>query len=376
MLFLQPRLDYLMNARRILRCFELVSGLRLNFNKTCVVRVCKGNDIETNWAALFRCGKATLPITYLGLPLGGQPCSKLFWSHLIQRLEYRLPWKKMFLNKGGRRVLVKAVMSSIPNYFISVSKYRVIVGRGNRASLWSDISVEGKPLKEVYPRIFSLAKDKVGNVRESGRGWAGICPKNNSKRVWASLFFAVVWTILETRNVKAFKQVEASLVQASNMVKLRVSRWFKNLGNGSTVPITILLLDIADRSDRGSPGIAGIGGILRNHNGSALGSFSANVGVQDAIIAEVLAIAKACDLILSKTELEGKRIVILSDSTVAVSWINGNGLGNIKLTHVIYEISSILGSLGQATVEYRSRATNSCADALAKKGSAVTWNLD
>ena len=30
-LFLQPKEEYLMNARRILRCFELASGLRINF---------------------------------------------------------------------------------------------------------------------------------------------------------------------------------------------------------------------------------------------------------------------------------------------------------------------------------------------------------
>ncbi|KAK2638839.1 hypothetical protein Ddye_026634 [Dipteronia dyeriana] len=38
-LFIQPNMEFLSNARRILRCFELASGLRLNFQKFRVVRV-------------------------------------------------------------------------------------------------------------------------------------------------------------------------------------------------------------------------------------------------------------------------------------------------------------------------------------------------
>ncbi|KAK2636690.1 hypothetical protein Ddye_031482 [Dipteronia dyeriana] len=38
-LFLQPKTEYLRNARRIFRCFELAYGLSLNFNKSCVVHI-------------------------------------------------------------------------------------------------------------------------------------------------------------------------------------------------------------------------------------------------------------------------------------------------------------------------------------------------
>ncbi|KAK3206971.1 hypothetical protein Dsin_021017 [Dipteronia sinensis] len=77
-LFLKPRKDYILNVRRILRCFELASGLSLNFHKSCVVRVGTKLLEEEDWAALFRCKKATLPIPYLGLPLGGNAGIKIF----------------------------------------------------------------------------------------------------------------------------------------------------------------------------------------------------------------------------------------------------------------------------------------------------------
>ncbi|KAK2663153.1 hypothetical protein Ddye_001727 [Dipteronia dyeriana] len=128
--FLQPRVEYLLNAKRILRCFEIV-GLLLNSNKTCVVRVGKGRDREEDWVEMFRYGKATFPIMYLGLPLGGRQCSKLFWSILVRRIENRLAlWKKMSLNTEGRLVLIKAVMSSILNYYMSVFTIPLVWLRG------------------------------------------------------------------------------------------------------------------------------------------------------------------------------------------------------------------------------------------------------
>ncbi|KAK3231825.1 hypothetical protein Dsin_003706 [Dipteronia sinensis] len=48
MLFLQLKEEYLSNARRILRCFETASGLKLNFSKSCVVRVGHEGESEVD----------------------------------------------------------------------------------------------------------------------------------------------------------------------------------------------------------------------------------------------------------------------------------------------------------------------------------------
>ncbi|KAK2637577.1 hypothetical protein Ddye_032369 [Dipteronia dyeriana] len=87
---LEPKVEYLLNSRRILRCFELASGLRLNFHKSCVVRICKGGRGEEDWAQIFKCRKVSLPLTYLGLPLGGRHSALAFWKPLIKRVENRL----------------------------------------------------------------------------------------------------------------------------------------------------------------------------------------------------------------------------------------------------------------------------------------------
>jgi hypothetical protein len=66
MLFIEPRMDYVLNARRILRCFELASGLKINFHKSCLVKVGKKLPDNVLWSRAFRCASSSFPITYLG----------------------------------------------------------------------------------------------------------------------------------------------------------------------------------------------------------------------------------------------------------------------------------------------------------------------
>ncbi|KAK2639862.1 hypothetical protein Ddye_027657 [Dipteronia dyeriana] len=89
-LFLQPGVEYLRNVRRILMCYEVASGLRINFQKSYVVKIRKRKEREVNWATVFKSSKASLPISYLGFSLGSHPGSKLFWSDLVQCIEFHL----------------------------------------------------------------------------------------------------------------------------------------------------------------------------------------------------------------------------------------------------------------------------------------------
>ncbi|KAK2645148.1 hypothetical protein Ddye_020343 [Dipteronia dyeriana] len=127
-LFLKPKLEYLCKARRVLRCFELAVRLRINFDKSCVVRVGKNRNRGDLWATTFECKKAVLPVTYLELPLGANSRLKIFWNPLVNRIEKRLAlWKIKFLNKWGRLVLIKSILSSIPSYFLSIFKVPIRV---------------------------------------------------------------------------------------------------------------------------------------------------------------------------------------------------------------------------------------------------------
>ncbi|KAK2662668.1 hypothetical protein Ddye_001242 [Dipteronia dyeriana] len=72
---------------------------------------------------------------------------------------------------------------------------------------------------------------------------------------------------------------------------------------------------------------------------------------------------------LWKKAIRGRIIEVVSDSKVAVAWVNDDGFGNVNDVQIIYDIRSSLDVLGSTTVSYSSRDTNQMADGLAKLGS-------
>ncbi|KAK2654157.1 hypothetical protein Ddye_014013 [Dipteronia dyeriana] len=152
-LFLEPNSEYLANARRILHCFKLVSGLKINFHKSCVVRVRKNGGEEFDCAALFKCKEAKLSILYLGMPLGARPSSQPFWNSVMSHIKNQLaPWKIKYLSKGRRLALIKSVLESLPTYFMSVFQISVCVAKtiekSQRSFFWDD-GVEKRKLHTV-----------------------------------------------------------------------------------------------------------------------------------------------------------------------------------------------------------------------------------
>ena len=59
----------LYHLRRILLCFEAVSGLKVNLAKSEITLVGEMNSLRS-LAGILGCKTSVLPITYLGLPLG------------------------------------------------------------------------------------------------------------------------------------------------------------------------------------------------------------------------------------------------------------------------------------------------------------------
>jgi hypothetical protein len=53
-------------------------------------------------AGILGCGVASLPVKYLGLPLGASYKSTHTWDGVIEKIEYCLAsWKRLYLSKGG-----------------------------------------------------------------------------------------------------------------------------------------------------------------------------------------------------------------------------------------------------------------------------------
>ena len=57
------------------------------------------------------------------MPLGDSPRRKAFWDPVLAKVVNRLDgWKRGFLSKGGKMVLINAVLSALPTYSMSIFK--------------------------------------------------------------------------------------------------------------------------------------------------------------------------------------------------------------------------------------------------------------
>jgi len=107
----------------VLLLFEATSDLKVNFHKSMLV----GVNIHDSWlaeaASVLNCKLGKDPFHYLGLPICGDPRKLKFWQPLIDRIKSRLSgWNSKNLYLGGRLVLLKYVLSSLPVYFPSFFK--------------------------------------------------------------------------------------------------------------------------------------------------------------------------------------------------------------------------------------------------------------
>lgn len=67
------------------------------------------------------CKEGLLPDSYLGLPLAANFKQKKVWFELVDKFESSLAhWKKRYLTKAERLVLVKSTHATLPVYMFSI----------------------------------------------------------------------------------------------------------------------------------------------------------------------------------------------------------------------------------------------------------------
>ncbi|GJX02447.1 putative RNA-directed DNA polymerase [Tanacetum coccineum] len=111
------------NLIRILRCFQVSSGLKVNLNKSRLMGVGVKNDEVKRVARSIKCKNGSLPFIYLGLPVGSSMRKITSWEPIVSKLHLKLAkWKAKSLSFGGRLTLIKAVMSNLPTYYFSIYK--------------------------------------------------------------------------------------------------------------------------------------------------------------------------------------------------------------------------------------------------------------
>ena len=72
-LFGEANMHNVKTIKAVLRSFELVSGLKINYAKSCVGAIGKSELWQKEAADYLNCNMLSMPFMYLGIPIGANP---------------------------------------------------------------------------------------------------------------------------------------------------------------------------------------------------------------------------------------------------------------------------------------------------------------
>ena len=142
-LFLQNNLEQACHFKWLLACFENLSGMKINYNKSDLLTLNLSDDENLAFARLFCCNIGNFPIKYLGVPLHYTKLKREDIQPVVEKLIKRIAgWKGKLLSSAGRLILLKSYLASIPVYLLSVIKFpKWVIGNINSQManfLWND----------------------------------------------------------------------------------------------------------------------------------------------------------------------------------------------------------------------------------------------
>ena len=139
LIFCDADLDQILILRMILIWFEAVSGLKINLGKFELVPVGVVLNIDLLLNVLG-CKLGSLPMKYLGLPLGVNFKDKSIWNPILEKMERKLVgWKRLYLSKGGRVTLIKSTISNLSTYFLSL--FPILASVANRIKKYLRVKI-------------------------------------------------------------------------------------------------------------------------------------------------------------------------------------------------------------------------------------------
>lgn len=165
-LFCNNDKEEMMNIKRILRCFQLMSGLKINFSKSSLSGIKIPRQEVVTLAQIMGCKVENFPIKYLGLPLGANPNRISTWEPVIERMERRLSiWRGRQNLTGGKLTLINSSLANLPIYFMSLFRMPLAVAKRiekiQRQFFWGD-TVEKKRLHLIKWEMIAKKKEYGG----------------------------------------------------------------------------------------------------------------------------------------------------------------------------------------------------------------------
>nr|KAJ0226270.1 hypothetical protein LSAT_V11C100034450 [Lactuca sativa] len=128
------------NLARILRCFHVASGLKVNFKTSRVLGIGIEHQEVISLAEPLGYEPSRLLFSYLGVSVGANMKLKRHWTPIIEKFQTRLNiWKSKTLSLGGRLTLTRVLLGSLSTFYFSLfvapigNKKEILMGGGDRS---------------------------------------------------------------------------------------------------------------------------------------------------------------------------------------------------------------------------------------------------
>ncbi|XP_035838173.1 uncharacterized protein LOC118485810 [Helianthus annuus] len=228
--------DNMINLKRLLRCFYLSSGLKVNLKKNSLYGVGVDDNQVQLMANMLGCTRGSLPFKYLGLQVGANMNLVKNWDPVVEIFKRRLAlWKANTISFGGRITLVSSVLNALPTYYFSLFKAPLGVIKKleklRREFLWGS-NPEKEKMKWVAWRNMMTPKDfggmgfdllRVVNLALLAKWWWRFKVERDS------LWKKVVWEIHKNSRSWSFIPVKLSLTSPWKQI-CKISDDFETLG--------------------------------------------------------------------------------------------------------------------------------------------------
>lgn len=111
----------------ILQIFHILTGLKVNVNKSTLYGFNEYHDDMAAWASILNCMVGSGDIPYLGANINASSYTIKFWDPLVTKFQRKLAsWKINSTTQACRLVLLKAALDSFPIYWLNL--YRLPKG--------------------------------------------------------------------------------------------------------------------------------------------------------------------------------------------------------------------------------------------------------
>lgn len=166
----------------VLTIFELLSGLKINYNKSFIYAPSSPPVLARSWASWLKCEADSIPFMHLGAFIGASCKKKHFWKPLTKKITTSLSkWRCNTLLKPGRLIMINAVLDALPVYWMTLFNFPkgIIedIERVKRRFYWIEIGESNGSIRKMH----SISWNKIcKHKNERGLGIKQLMKKNLS----------------------------------------------------------------------------------------------------------------------------------------------------------------------------------------------------